>query len=485
MKLEVLDEEQLARIHEASLEILARVGVELPHSETLRRFADAGARVDFEHQRVRIPPELVQGCLSAAGKSFTIYGRDRSRTAAFGAGRRNYNSVAGEALWLDDETLERRYAELKDVKRACIVGDALPHITVVGAMTDPHDVPQEVQDVFVVREMIRHTTKPITFWFNTRRSARHVSEMLIAAAGSEEQVARYPMTYNFLEPISPLRFPFDGVDLLYEGARFPLPVSIGPMVQAGMSGPATLAGTIAQENAEILAGICVTQLIREGTPVCYGGIAHIFDMRTTQLVFAGPEQALMAVAFTQLGRRYGLPVYINVGLTDAKTPDAQAGMEAGITLMAGALAGADIFGHLGICGVDQASSLAMLMMQHELTAYVERFMRGFEVTDQTLALDVIERVVNEAGSFLAEEHTVRHFREQFWFPRLLDRDFFETWAGAGSKDMAARCRAEVRRILDTHEVEPPPKELAAELDRIAESARREAERDPESPDRED
>ena len=182
------------------------------------------------------------------------------------------------------------------------------------------------------------------------------------------------------------------MDLLYETARFPLPVSVGPMAQSGLSAPATLAGTIAQENAEILAGICVVQLIRAGTPVCYGGIAHIFDMRTTQMVFAGPEQALMAVAFTQLGKSYGLPVYINVGLTDSKVPDAQAGMEAGITLAAGAAAGADIFGHFGICGVDQAASLSMLVVQHELIGYVERLMRGIEVSAGTLALVVMEAV---------------------------------------------------------------------------------------------
>ena len=172
----------------------------------------------------------------------------------------------------------------------------------------------------------------------------------------------------------------------------------------------------------------MTQLIREGTPVCYGGIAHIFDMRTTQLVFAGPEQALMAVAFTQLGKRYGLPVYINVGLADAKVPDAQAGMEAGITLAAGAAAGADIFGHLGICGVDQATSLNMLIMQHELIGYVERMMAWIEVSAETLAVDVIEEVALGSRNFLAEEHTVRHFRKEHWFPELLDRQFFDPWA---------------------------------------------------------
>jgi len=135
------------------------------------------------------------------------------------------------------------------------------------------------------------------------------------------------MFYPLLEPVSPLCFPFNGVDLLFETAQLNMPVPIGPMAQMGMSAPATIAGTMAQENAEILAGICITQLIREGTPVCYGGICHAFDMRTTQLIFSGPEQAIFSVAMTQMGKFYGFPVYINVGLTDSKRPDAQAGLE--------------------------------------------------------------------------------------------------------------------------------------------------------------
>ena len=130
------------------------------------------------------------------------------------------------------------------------------------------------------------------------------------------------------------------------------------MAQMGATAVATLAGTIAQENAEILAGLCIVQLIGPGTPVCYGGIPHAFDMRTTQVIFGGPEQALMAVGLTELAHFYGLPVYINVGLTDSKLADAQAGLESGITLACGAMAGADIFGHLGICGADQGASLS-------------------------------------------------------------------------------------------------------------------------------
>jgi trimethylamine--corrinoid protein Co-methyltransferase len=471
MRLTVLDDAQLQRIHDASCGILAEVGVHIPHEDMRGRFRAAGATADDSTGMVRIPEALVMSSLETAGKSFTLYGRDRAKRAVFGEGKRNYNSISGEALWIDDVTGERRYAALEDAVTATRLGDALPDLTIAGAMCDPHELPVSYRCVEVAAAQLRHTTKPIGFWFYDRASTVFLNELFVAVAGSEEAAARYPVTYPFMEPISPLRFPHHGVDLLYETAKLNLPVPIGPMCQAGMSGPVTLAGTLAVENAEILAGICITQLVRAGMPVCYGGIPHAFDMRTTQLIFCGPEQALMAIAMTQMGKRYGLPVYINVGLTDSKTPDAQAGMEAGVTLACGALAGADIFGHLGICGVDQASSLDMLIMQHELIGFVERLMRSFEVNDETLALDVVKEV-GSGGTFMDHEHTAVHFRQELWFPRLLDRQFYDAWAAGGKVTMAERCRQEKERLLATHHPEPLPDDLEREFQRIAAAARK-------------
>lgn len=467
----VLTPDQVMRIHEASLSLLERTGVHVPHDEILRRFADSGANVDFGEQRARIPPELVIRCLSTAGKRFTIYGRDISLTAEFGVGKRNYNSIAGEAYWVDELHGQRRFVTLSDVATAARFADALERINLPGAMADPHEIPVSYRCVAVMATMIRNTTKPIHFWFHDRASAKYLNEIMVALRGSEEKAREYPICYPFLEPISPLRFPFDGVDLLFETARLNLPVPIGPMAQMGLSAPATIAGTIAQENAEILAGICITQLIREGMPVCYGGICHAFDMRTTQLIFSGPEQAIFGVAMTQMGKHYGLPVYINVGLTDSKCADAQAGLEAGITLAMGVAAGADIFGHMGISGVDQASSLDILVLQHEIISYVESTMREIVIGDEALGLDVIEQV-GPGGTFIDTDHTAEHFRSELWFPRLLDREYYQAWLDAGATSMAERCRGFRDHVLSTHQPEPVDADLDRALDEIVDAARR-------------
>jgi len=471
MQLTVLNASQIGRLHEASLEILWSVGVRVPHPQILHALAEAGAAVDAEAHLVRIPESVVMQSLFTVGKSFTLYGRDRTKQARFGVGARNYNSIAGEASWVDDRCKERRYATLDDVRVATRLADALPWISLVGAMADPHELPPSYRCVAVLAEQLKHTTKPVQFWFHDRASAVYILEILIALAGSAAEAAQFPLTYPFLEPISPLKFPYDGLDLLLETSRLSLPVPIGPMAQVGATAPGTLAGTLAQENAEILAGICITQAIKPGLPVVYGGIPHAFDMRTTQLIFAGPEQALMAVAMTQLGKAYGLPVYINVGLTDSKLPDAQAGIEAGITLTCGALAGADIFGHLGISGVDQATSLTMLLMQHEIIGYVERLLRGFEVDDETLGLDTL-RSVGHDGMFLGEVHTARHFRRELWFPKLLDRQYWSVWSEQGSQTMHDRCIDLKATLLREHTAETLDTGLAREIDTIVEAARR-------------
>jgi trimethylamine---corrinoid protein Co-methyltransferase len=470
MKVSLLSQQQIKQLHDASLKILATIGVHVPHEDMLRLLAEAGAEVDRHTQFVKLPERLVQDSLARAGKQFRIYGRDRTKKAEFGVGKRNYNSIAGEAYWLDDD-LTRRFATLEDVRTAARLADALPRITIVGAMSDPHELPPSYRCVFVVAEQLKNTTKPITFWFHDRASARFLLDLSTIIAGSEAEAIRYPLFYPFLEPISPLRFPRNGIDLLFETCRFNLPVPIGPMAQTGATAPGTLAGTMAQENAEILAGVCLVQTINPGNPVCYGGIPHVLDMRTTQMVFAGPEQAIMAVGLTEMGKHYGLPVYINVGLTDSKIPDAQAGLEAGVTLACGAMAGADIFGHLGISGVDQASSLDMLVMQHETIGYVERLLGEMEITDEKLGIEALPSAI-KAGSFLAEEHTVRHFRGELWFPQLLDRRFFQSWADDGMRDMASRCRELKDRLLREHVPTPLTADTLKSVDKLLADARR-------------
>ena len=180
----------------------------------------------------------------------------------------------------------------------------------------------------------------------------------------------------------------------------------------------------------------------------------------------------MAVAMIQIARSYGFPVYVNVGLTDAKLPDAQAGMEKAASLLLGVLAGADTFGHCGIYGTDHAGSLLWLAFDDELMSYVKRIARGFAVDAEHLATDVIHSV-GPAGNFLAEEHTVRHFRDELWLPNAAwTRQPYDLWQNEGATSFSDRLRERVNRVLTSHRMEPLEEGLAREVDRIVAHAQR-------------
>lgn len=472
MHVRVLSDAQIAKIHDASVQILCGTGFILPHQDARCSLADKGATIDHKAQRVYLPEKLIHQSLESCGRKFNIYGRDESACASFGSGLRNYNSIAGEAFWVDRIGEKRRQAVLADVSHAARFVDKLSNVNIAGAMTDPSDVPVQTRCIEVFSALLSSTIKPVTFWFFDRKSARYIVEMCITTRGTEDKARDKPLCYPLLEPISPLRFPFHGVDLLFETARLNMPVHIGPMAQMGASAPMSIAGTLALENAEILAGVCVTQAIQEGMPVCYGGICHAFDMATTQMIFGGPEQAIFGVAMTEMGKHYGLPVYINVGLTDSKRPDAQAGLEIGATLILGAAAGADIFGHLGICGVDQASSFDILVLQNEIIDYVESVQRNMDVTDALLGIDVVDSV-GPGGSFLDSDHTAENFRDQLWFPKILDREFYETWRRNGAKSIAEKCMDIKADVLSAPAAEPMSHTVVKELNDIISASRRE------------
>jgi len=471
MILKILNEQQINNIHNNSLKILEKTGIIIPHEEILKNFSTIGANVDFKTKNVKVAPYIVKDLLSKAGRYFTLYGRDLKKKAEFGKQKRNYNTTAGQAFWIDNVGNERRYANLKDVATAVKFTDYLDQITIPGAMADPHEIPIEWRCVKIATEMIKYTNKPIYFWFYDKASAKFLLNLVITLRGDKKMAEKYPLFFPLFEPVSPLTFPFNGIDLLFETARLNMPVMIGPMAQMGITAPATIAGTLAQENAEILAGICITQLIREGLPVCYGGICHAFDMKKIQIIFSGPEQAIFSIAMTQMGKFYGFPVYINVGLTDSKLPDAQAGLECGLTLAMGCAAGADIFGHMGISGADQASSLDMLVMQSEVISYVESLNRDINFDDDTFALELIQEV-GPKGTFLEKSHTRKHFRKGLWFPSLLNREVYDVWRDKGGKGMEERCKERKEEILASYEPQPLDDDVLRDLNSIVQDAKK-------------
>jgi len=469
---DILPKEDLERLQAASYQVLERVGVRVPHVAVLERLAEAGATADLERQVVRLPERLVLWSLDRAGKEHILYGRDPGHRAHFAIGSALAMSSAGQFALVDPLNRTRRQPGRDDALRAIRLAQALPEIDVVGALAEPADTPVHGRDVVTHALLVRHSTKPVAGWIHNGASARWILEILAVVAGGREALAARPLTEGFVEPISPLQFRPEGLEILVTFAQWGLPVGFGPMVMAMTSGPATLAGTLALENAEVLAGIVISQVLRPGLPVTYWGIPHVVDPATAMISFGAPEQGIMAAVMAQIGRSYGLPVGVNVGLTDSKLPDAQAGLEKASTLYMGALAGATIFGHMGIAGADQGACLEQLVIDNAMMADLRRSLRGLSVTDDTLALDVIERI-GIGGSFLGDMHTRQHYRQEISINRLSDRLPWESWVAGGSRDMLQRAAREAERLLSLPPAPSLPPEQENEIAALVDAALKE------------
>jgi trimethylamine---corrinoid protein Co-methyltransferase len=472
-KLRLLSSHEIQMIHDASLQILCDTGVLVKHKAILQKLAEAGANVDEANQLARFSEEMVMGAIGSAGKQFILYGRDANRVARFGYGDGNMISSPGQYSWFDHHTRTRRKPMLADARSAGRLGDYLSNITIVGGMAAPADVPMEVRDVVLTAELVKNTGKPVRAFPVSSRSSYYVLEIYKLLAGGEAALRERPMTEMLLEPISPLQMPDKELDILLEFSAAGQPISIGPMAMASGTAPATLAGTLAQENAEILAGLVVVQSIAPGTPILYGSIPHLMDPRTSICSFGSPEQGLMALGLTEIGKSYGFPVYVNVNLTDSKLLDAQTGMEKIGSLLMGMMAKADLFGHAGIVGTDHGGSLSWLVADNEAVDFARRITRGFQVDDEHTAVDVIS-AVGPGGNFLSEPHTVRHYRKEFWLPGAIwTRESHDTWDAHGAKSFEERVIELVDEILALHEPEPLDEHIEREMDKIVQATYRE------------
>lgn len=463
----------IQRMHDTTIRILERIGVRIDSQEVLDLLEGRdGIHVSRDTQVVTFREEAVMEAVDLVPSTFSVYGRDRSRKITYGQEGFVCQAIPGETNWVDPKTQKRRSGTFDDFEQSVVVADALPHIDIVGAMIQPDELPVEIRDLVLYAELFKRSKKPVRSWVQSRLAGRYLLEMLTLIAGDSSKLKDYPLVEFGFEPVSPLQLPGEPLEIALDFARAGMPVTIGPMTQAMGTGPVTLAGNVTLANAESLATLAVVQTAAPANAMIYYSAPHIMDPRTMNLVFSSPEQGLMAVMVTQLGKYYGLPVGINVGLTDAKIPDAQAGMEKGMTMLIGAMAGADIFGAMGIAGCDQGFSLPQLVIDDEIIGFVKRMMRGVGVNEETVAYDVIERV-GIGESFLTEDHTLDHWRDEFWIPKLCDRDSWEPWIEKGGKSMLDRAVERQQQILNEHELTWLEEDLQAELDAIVASAKQE------------
>jgi len=453
----MLSDEQLAELHHTSLDILARTGIVMKHELAREMLLDTGARESGE--RIKIPDHLIMDAIASAPSRLPMFNRLGELTMPLQEGKVFFGPGSDCIFTIDPESGERRKATAGDVRRIAHLCDGLDQIDFIMSMGNPSDVAP--MDVYIHEfiGMIRGSVKPNVYTAHDRRDMEDIYRIAAAVAGGEAELLEKPFFMLYGESISPLLYNHESVDKLLFCAEKGIPVTYPPSPNTGGGGPVSLAGAIALGNAECLVGLLLTQLVRPGTPFLYGMNTAALDMKSAIVSYGAPEWPTGMPAWTELGRYYNLPVWGAAGATDSKVVDAQAGIEATVTIMSAFLSRCNLVHDVGYIEYGSTSSMEMLVICDEIIRDVRWFMDGVEVSERTLAREAIHRV--RAGSgFLADDHTLDNWRWAQWRPMIIDRSRYDRWVSDGCKDMAARANDRARQILATHVVPPLP--LAAE-----------------------
>ena len=448
---EVLSAEEVAEIHDTSMRLLANVGVQFPDDEAIAVFKQHGVKADG--QTVYLSEKQLLEALETVPAQFTIQARNPDRNVTVGDGEPVFAPAYG-APFLVDYEVGKRAPTLEDYENLVRLAHVLPNQDMSGhLMVEPGDVPAGAAHLHMLKANLVHSDKPFIGSAEGAVGARHTMEMASILFG-EDRVREQPVTVGLINSLSPLGYSGEMLQALMEYARWRQPVIIAALAMAGSTGPIMLAGVLAMQTAELLAGIALTQLISPGTPAIFGSTSTNIDMRTGALAIGAPELSLMIAAHAQLARHYGLPSRSGGALTDASCPDAQAGFESMLSLLTTVNCGVDFVLHAaGILSSYLAFSYEKFVLDDEMCGMVRRFRRGIRVNPETLAYDVIAKVGSD-GNYLAEMHTVKRCRTEFWQPALCDRGGLEAWMAGGRQDVVARARQRWLKLLEEHE-DPP------------------------------
>jgi trimethylamine---corrinoid protein Co-methyltransferase len=465
----LLDQSQILKIHNASLQVLERVGMEINHPLAVDRLGDAGARVDKKKNRAYFPAELVDKALKSIPKQFTLGARDPQYDlhVAHQEQMPITRMCAGPLSMFNMVTNQERPMTLKDNIDAIKLVSALDHIDIAATMS-PHDLPKATYDIHVMKAALTHTRKH--FWGLTVASEnlKVQLEMLEAVAGSRENLQKRPLASGIFCIINPLKIPADEIERLLLYGKYQIPVRMPVAPTVGANAPFTLAGAMAQTNAEFLGGITVQQVLCPEIPCWYYGGLQVMDMQKGNSISDGPESLLLSSTLCQLARFYDIPCCVNSPIVSSWQSH-QAILQLGqANLFSTMVQSTEIGGFGGLQGGTHFSQEA-LVLADEIVAFSKRLQEGFEINEETLAVDAIITEA-EKGQYLTSPHTMKFLRQESRFaPNLLDWRSFEA-SRQDPETIIDRAHTRAKKMLDAYEGIPLDNHLHKELDAMVQKA---------------
>lgn len=459
---ELLSAEQVDRIHDGTLEILQETGIVFQNDKALQILRNAGCSIDRDKKLAKIPVSLVEESIRKCPSSFLLKSREPQKTLTIG-GNRTYMMTCCGMETIDLGTWEKRTPTMKDQNEAVVVCDALEnaHSICTGPYFRIQEIPPPLNFVWIYASEVRNSTK-MTFSSSTARC--EIWNIQIAKA-TDQQVL------GLVCASSPLTYQKDDIAAAFEFAEagFPVRIDTGPL--CGATSPVTLAGSVVQANAELLAGVVLMQLIKPGIGIIGSIYIHPLEMRSGIPVFGAIERALGCIIFFQVWRRYGIPTWGGACNTSGKLIDYQAGYEKSMQLLLQALSGPNILAsHGGIFG-ELTYHPVVSILDDDISGIIGRTLTGTNVNDETLALELIKQVGPIPGHYLNKDHTRTLWKKEFFVPKVADRTSYSEWIQKGKKDALQKAKERLKEILDTHRPIELPKDQDKEIDRILEKAR--------------
>lgn len=465
-QLKLVTRTQVERIHEAALKILEEKGVKVEEPRSRKLLAENGCEVDAGSHVVKIPRDTTIQSLEKAPSAFTMGARNDENNFKLDHKTSYFTAGTGTTSVLDTETGKRRKASREDLNEAVRLGEQLTNIDMVWSLFTLSDDP--MLGFHQLYAVLANGTKHggIVNWYGGELTEKLI-DMIAAVAGGRRKLAKKKLVTMYAEPVSPLTFRKENLEVLLKWTSVGLPLLWYPAQKPGATAPMTLAGSLAQAFAESLGGNVIAQLNNPGTPVILGASPLVMDMRSALNTYFSPEMLIIQSATGRWGDLIEMPIYGTGGCTNSYDLDYQAGVESALSLYGSILSGQNLIHDLSFAGAGDLGSLELLALTDEIAGMAKRTVRNLSTDEEAIALEVIDRV-DHGGDYLREPHTLQHFKEELMAPEMIRRIGKDKW----EKDFAVQQAKQVAKdLLSEPEPKPLPADVEKQLEEIIKEAR--------------
>ena len=458
----LLDQARIREIYERALRVLEESGIYFEDDEACAILREKGA-LDKGGNKMGISRLMVEEALKVTPESLCLYSRD-GEAMVFLEGDNSYFNTGGAAIeQMESDGLSTRPTTARDLAEMARLVEGLEHVALQSTALVPNDVPTEISDSYRVYILLKHSRKPMLAGAFSSIGIRHIHQLLASAVGGEAELAARPRAVIDICPSAPLKWAKLACSNIIDCARLRLPIEYISVPMPGACSPATLAGSVVVHTAELLSGIVLAQAVKHDTPIIYGGAPMYFDMRAMSTCLSALEASMIIMAYAQVGKFLNLPVHAYGLLSDAKVSDFQAGLEDAMSGLLAALAGVNIISGVGMLEFARITSLEKIVMDNEVAGMINRLKRGIDITEETLATDLIIEH-GPGGDYMGSRHTLKWFKKEPYLPsEIIDRGM-PKGEERDSFAIQKRARAVVRRVMVAQPAEQKFEHRAA-LDR--------------------